>query len=94
MLNEHQMPFRYREYKKELLTAEEIRAVLGKLGMTARDVLRKRDANKLGLLGTESDAQLIALMAEHPTLLQRPIGVLGEKAALGRPVENLLALKD
>ena len=87
------MPFRYREYKKDVLTAEEIRAVLGKLGMTARDVLRKRDANKLGLAGTESDAQLIALMAEHPTLLQRPIGVLGEKAALGRPVENLLALK-
>jgi arsenate reductase len=35
---------------------------------------------------------LIGHMAAHPTLLQRPIGVLGDKAAVGRPVENLLAL--
>jgi arsenate reductase len=31
-------------------------------------------------------------MAGHPTLLQRPIGVAGDRAALGRPPENLLAL--
>ena len=94
MLNAHQVEFRYREYKKDTLSGEEIRAVLGKLDMTARDVLRKRDANKLGLTGEETDAQLIALMAEHPGLLQRPIGVRGAQAALGRPVENLLALLD
>ena len=94
MLNAHQIPFRYREYKKDTLSAAEIRTVLGKLDMTARDVLRKRDANKLGLSGEETEAQLIALMAAHPGLLQRPIGVRGAQAALGRPVENLLALVD
>ncbi|MFT5681897.1 MAG: arsenate reductase [Myxococcota bacterium] len=92
MLNEHEIPFTYREYKKDILSAVEIREVLGKLGMTVRDVLRKRDANKLGLTGEESDDALIDLMAEHPGLLQRPIGVLGDRAALGRPVENLLTL--
>jgi arsenate reductase len=66
--------------------------VLGRLGMTARDVLRSRDAGQLGLTGAESDEALIDLMAQHPSLLQRPIGVLGERAALGRPVENLLTL--
>ena len=94
MLNENQIPFRYREYKKDTLSATEIRTVLGKLNLTARDVLRKRDANKLGLTGDETDMQLVALMAEHPGLLQRPIGVRGERAALGRPVENLLTLLD
>ena len=94
MLNEHQIPFRYREYKKDTLSAAEIRTVLGKLSLTVRDVLRKRDANKLGLTGEETDEQLIALMAEHPGLLQRPIGVRGARAALGRPVENLLTLSD
>ena len=94
MLKERQIAFRYRDYKKDTLSVGELEAVLNKLGMTARAVLRKRDANKLGLTGEESDAQLIALMAEHPGLLQRPIGVLGERAALGRPVEGLLALVD
>ncbi|MDG1484639.1 MAG: ArsC/Spx/MgsR family protein [Myxococcota bacterium] len=92
MLKEHQIPFTYREYKKDTLTADEIRAVLGKLGMTVRDVLRKRDAGKLGLTGEESDDALIDLMAVHPGLLQRPIGIIGDRAALGRPVENLLTL--
>jgi arsenate reductase (glutaredoxin) len=92
LLKEHQISFSYREYKKDTLSADEIRAVLGKLGMTARDVLRTRDANKLGLTGEESDDALITLMAAHPGLLQRPIGIVGERAALGRPVENLLTL--
>jgi arsenate reductase len=33
-------------------------------------------------------------MAEHPTLVERPIGVLGDRAVLGRPPENLLKLRD
>lgn len=92
LLNEREIPFTYREYKKDLLSVDEIRDILGKLGMTPREVLRKRDANKLGLSGDESDEALVALMAEHPGLLQRPIGVVGQRAALGRPIENLLAL--
>jgi arsenate reductase len=94
LLNEHGAEFRYREYTKEPLTAAEIRGVLKKLGLGARDVLRSRDAKKLGLSGSESEAELVELMAEHPTLLQRPIGVRGRRAALGRPVDNLLVLVD
>ena len=92
MLKERGIPFTYRDYKKDTLSADEIRSVLGKLGVGPRDVLRKRDANKLGLSGDESDDALVALMAEHPGLLQRPIGVVGDRAAVGRPVEDLLAL--
>ena len=96
MLNEKGAEFRYREYTKEPLSADELRDVLGKLGLRPGDVLRKRDAayKAAGLTGDESDEALIAHMATHPTLLQRPIGVLGDRAALGRPVENLLALLD
>jgi len=96
LLNEKGAEFRYREYTQEPLSAAEIREVLGKLGVGPKAVLRKRDAayKAAGLTGDESDEALIAHMAEHPTLLQRPIGVLGEEAALGRPVENLLALLD
>ena len=92
MLKEHQIAFSYREYKKDTLSADEIRGVLAKLGVGPRAVLRTRDANKLGLSGDESDTVLIDLMAEHPGLLQRPIGIVGDQAAVGRPIENLLVL--
>ena len=67
--------------------------VLKKLGMGPKAVLRKNDKayKTLGLTGDEPDDNLIDLMAENATLLQRPIGVKGRKAALGRPAENLLA---
>ncbi len=94
MLKEKKIPFRYREYTKEPLSKAELVKVLGYLGLGPKDVLRKNDAayKENGLTGQESDAKLIALMAEHPTLLQRPIGVKGKRAVLGRPPENLLAL--
>lgn len=94
MLDDNDIPYRYREYTKDPLSEEEIRTLLAKLGLDAREVLRKRspDAKKLGLTGEESNKVLVPLMAEHPTLLQRPIGVVGKRAAVGRPVENLLEL--
>ena len=94
MLDETGVPYRYRDYREEPLDAAEIRHVLGLLGMGPRDVLRRNDKayRELELDGSESDDRLIALMAEHPTLLQRPLGVLGERAALGRPPERLLEL--
>ena len=94
MLDSHGVPYRYREYTEEPLTAAEIHAVLERLGVGPRAVLRKRDKayREQGLTGDESDEQLLGLMAEHPTLLQRPIGLAGERAVLGRPPERLLEL--
>ena len=92
MLEDKGVAFEYREYKQDPLTRKELQDVLKKLGVGPREVLRTRDANKLGLRGDESDTELIGLMAENPTLLQRPIGVVGDKAAVGRPPEALLEL--
>jgi arsenate reductase len=94
LLKAEDVAYRYRDYRDEPLTATEIRAVLKKLGLKPTDVLRKKDAayKKLGLTGTEPAARLVKLMAENPTLLQRPIGVRGKKAVVGRPPESLLEL--
>jgi len=94
LLNEKGVEYRYREYTREPLDAAEIRAVLEQLGVGPREVLRKRDRayRELGLTGDEPDDQLIEAMAEHPTLLERPIGVLGGRATVGRPPERLLEL--
>jgi arsenate reductase len=89
LLNEKGIEHRYREYTREPLSETEIRDVLRKLGLRPRDVLRKND---LGFTGEEPDDMLIAAMARHPTLLQRPIGVAGERAVVGRPPERLLEL--
>ena len=92
MLNENGIEHTYREYTKDPLSEDEIRSVLSKLGVGPRDVLRKRDATKAGLNGSETDDQLIALMADNPRLIERPIGVVEDRAAVGRPPENLLGL--
>ena len=92
MLNDNGIQHTYREYTADPLSESELRDVFAKLGMTPRELLRKRDASKAGLSGDETDEDLICLMAENPRLLQRPIGVVGDKAAVGRPVENLLGL--
>jgi len=94
LLKERGVEFRYREYRKDPLTQAEIRAVLKKLRLKARQVLRTRDRafRELGLDGDEPEAKLIALMAEHPTLLERPIGIRGGRAVVGRPPARLLEL--
>jgi len=94
LLEAHGVTYRYREYTEEPLSVAEIRAVLERLGVGPRAVLRKRDKayREQGLTGDETDEQLIGLMAAHPTLLERPIGLAGERAVLGRPPEKLLEL--
>lgn len=94
MLAEHSIAYRYRDYRTEPLSVAELKQLLALLGVPAREVLRKNDPafKSLGLTGTESDAKLLPLMAKHPTLLARPIGVLGDRAVVGRPPERLLEL--
>ncbi len=93
-MDERGAVYRYREYRKEPLSADEIRSVLDKLGVGPKAVLRKNDRayRELELTGTEPDDALVDLMAGHPTLLQRPIGVLGGEAVIGRPPERILEL--
>ncbi|QKX18801.1 arsenate reductase (glutaredoxin) [Microbulbifer sp. YPW1] len=75
--------------------AAALKSLLGKLGIGARDLLRKgEDAYKaLNLKDTAlADDALIEAMVAHPKLIERPIVVKGDKAVLGRPPENVLEL--
>lgn len=63
--------------------------------LAPRDILRKSEAiyKELGLgEGEHSADELIALMLKHPELIQRPIVERGQRAVLGRPVENVREL--
>ena len=94
MLDEKGIEYRFRDYVREPLSPAEIRDVLRRLGVRAGEVLRTKDPafRELGLTGEEPDEALIAAMARHPTLLQRPIGLSGGRAVVGRPPERLLEL--
>lgn len=83
------------EYLKTPLTAEQISAILGKLGVTVRDIIRTKETEykENGLDNTSlTDEQIIDVLANVPKLIERPIVINGEKAAIGRPPENVLAI--
>ena len=94
LLEEKGVDFSYREYTQRPLSVAELRGLFFKLGLRPKDLVRKRDKafKELRLTGEESDDTLILHMSENPTLLERPIGVLEDKAVVGRPPEKLLAL--
>lgn len=74
--------------------AAQIKALLGKLGLNASQLVRRgEDAYKsCGLSKDSTEEELTAAMAAHPKLIERPIVVKGKSAVLGRPPENVLEL--
>ena len=76
-------------------SAAALAALLAKLGLSARQLLRSgEDLYKtLGLANSAlSEKDLIAAMVEHPKLSERPIVVHGDKAIIGRPPELVLEI--
>lgn len=79
-------------YIEQPLNEAEISDLLLKLGFEeARALMRKGEAiyKELGLKDESRESALIAAMAAHPKLIERPIVVNGDQAILGRPPENV-----
>ena len=69
--------------------------LLDMLGMPARDLMRRKEApyRELGLDDPSlTRAELVAAMASHPILIERPVVVSGTRAAIGRPPEKVLEI--
>lgn len=76
-------------------SAAELQALLGKLGISARALLRtgEEEYRTLNLADPALDeARLIEAMVAHPRLIERPILVSGDKAVIGRPPEKVLEI--
>jgi arsenate reductase len=80
------------EYLEDPPSAAEIRAVLKKAGMSARELLRRRGTpyDELGLDKPKwTDADLVAAMAKHPLLIERPVVRTRKGTRLCRPPDRL-----
>ena len=82
-------------YYNQPLTKKKLAELIRKMKIKPRELLRTSESiyRELGLAkGEFTDDEIISLMVEHPDLIQRPIVERGNRAVLGRPVENVKAL--
>ncbi|MDO8844468.1 arsenate reductase (glutaredoxin) [Methylicorpusculum sp.] len=83
------------DYLKTPPTASELDIILQKLNMEPRELMRKSEAEykESGLDNLNFDRQaLIEGMVANPKLIERPIVLANDKAAIGRPPENVLTI--
>lgn len=83
-----------RLYLEQPLSADEIKALLKKLGCPTIKMMRTKEEEfkAAGLSADSSDEVLIAAMVETPKLIERPIAETDTAAAIGRPPENVLEI--
>ena len=83
------------EYLKDTPNTAELRDILTRLGIPARDLLRTKE-DEYKTLGLDNPAltedDIIAAMIAHPKLIERPIVVKGTQARIGRPPERVLEI--
>lgn len=83
------------DYQENPPDAKELSRVLDLLGLQPRELMRRDEPTYAELKLDEpklTREQLIAAMAAHPILIQRPIVFANGKAAIGRPPEAVLAI--
>ena len=83
------------EYLKTPPSKSELVDILSRLNMEPRQLMRTREVEyrENNLDSTElSNDQLIDAMVKNPKLIERPIVINLQKAALGRPPENVLEI--
>ena len=81
------------QYLKTPPDKSTLKQLLGMLDMRPRQLMRtkEKEYKELGLDDDSlGDEQLIEAMVEHPRLMERPVVVNGDKAAVGRPPEKVL----
>lgn len=92
IIKAHTDDFRAINYYEEPFSKSRLKALIQKAGLQPRDILRtKEDIYKqLGLAKKpQTDDQLIALMVQHPDLIQRPLVETKGAAMLARPAETV-----
>ena len=79
------------KYLEQTPSKEQIKDVLKKLNIQAKELLRSGEDiyKELKLKEIDDEDKLIDFMVEHPILIERPIIIKGDIAVIARPIENL-----
>jgi arsenate reductase len=94
LLEERGVAFRERRYLEDPLDRDELADLRERLGRPVAEWARTSEEpfGASGLSPEATDDELVALIADHPIVLERPIAVRGKRAVVGRPPENVLDL--
>ncbi len=94
LLRENGIEYERVNYFIDELTEEKLRALLKKANLSPLEVLRKKEPlfKELNISEDMPSEKIIKLIIENPSLLQRPIVEVGDRAVLARPVERALDL--
>ena len=83
------------EYLQNPPTAENLKRILTQLDFAPRDLMRKKESVyaecELDNPSLTND-DLVSFMVKHPILIERPIVLSNDKAAIGRPPEKVLEI--
>lgn len=92
LLEEKGEKFEIVKYLEEVPSRTEIAALLKKLGVSARELMRTKEElyKELGLAKVTDEEKLIDALAQYPRLIERPILIDGNRAFIGRPVEKVI----
>jgi len=90
-LDENGVPFEIINIVEDPLSELEIKTVLKKLNQNVFHIIRKNEKLYVEKYAGKnlSEDEWIRVLAENPSLIQRPIIIKGPVAMLGRPVENV-----
>lgn len=94
LLTESGKEFEVIEYLRDIPTKKELKAIIKALDIPALELVRKKEPIwKERYQGKSlSEEEIITAMVQNPSLIERPIAILNDKAAIGRPVENIKSL--
>lgn len=95
LLNDRGIDFDVVEYLTTPPDRVTLETILAQLNMSAKQLLRAGESihTELGLDSNNiTDEDALEAMLVHPILIERPIVVIGDKAAIGRPIERVIEL--
>lgn len=94
ILKENSCEITIRDYIKNPPSIAELKEILSKSGLNAVDILRKKD--KVFKESFEdkhlSNEEWLMAISENPTILERPIVIIDDKAVLARPIDKVKEL--
>lgn len=88
LLQDRGLDFEINLYLENGLSKNEILELLKKLNLEAVDIMRKKES-EYKEMGLNKDSDLVGALVKCPKLLERPIVINQDKAAIGRPIDNI-----